>query len=646
MDPDLSLQRRVKTQVFRDQGGLIGFGTSGDMPPMPARRLLRPTPRSVMIFPLVAIVAVLPGMVALNAWDLTPPGPLWGLRGLAVLDGWLFDQVPVAAEIKSTQESAAFRVVAHQPPLYAWLEAIGFWLSANYDPMASVLPSYIAGALVVILVYLHGRLSHGQGVGIVAAVLVGFNQNLLLRMQEATPTTLVICGVLAALLAYRRCQQAVMDSVHSEPWGGVVSWAIVGGLVLGLALLSLTAVALIAVPIVVLHWFYLGKSTTPPSLWRLIRLRQHSGHDRGGTIAALLGLVAASSIALPWFVLMVKSYGWQVIAKLLDPPSGLPVDGDLGLLAHLISLAPATLPLGLLGMVSAIRSALLAESDTRETIGGSFWVIWLGVAALAPAVWRSGPRSAFDLILLVPLNLLAAQTVADLANRRVSVRTLVIVGPATMMAVAWWASANLSDAFEDVIHGRADTATALGLHLMLDLVIGCLVAIRALNQWARHRDDRQRWILSMFIAIVLGVTVMSGLREVVFRHSETHDLLSLRTMILRRNREGPFDVVAVVSPSRSGQYGRNVTQVANRPLPGGRLRFILKTALPRINQRDFASINELINLPEGQRLIVLAGMEQHLSSIDRSRLGVESIHPGRSGVLDVYATVRSRVSRR
>ena len=75
-----------------------------------ARPLIRPAPRSAMVFPLVVLIAVLPGMVALNSWDLTPPGPLWGLRGLAVLDGLVLDQMPAAAEIKPVPESAAFRL--------------------------------------------------------------------------------------------------------------------------------------------------------------------------------------------------------------------------------------------------------------------------------------------------------------------------------------------------------------------------------------------------------------------------------------------------------------------------------------------------------------------------------------------------------
>ena len=40
--------------------------------------------------------------------------------------------------------------------------------------------------------------------------------------------------------------------------------------------------------------------------------------------------------------------------------------------------------------------------------------------------------------------------------------------------------------------------------------------------------------------------------------------------------------------------------------------------------------------------MILAGTEQHLAGSDRFRLGLEAIHPGRSGILDAYATARNR----
>ena len=60
-----------------------------------------------MFFPLVVLVAVLPGLYALNSWDPTPPGPWWGLRGLAVLDGLVVDQVPAAAGIEPREVRAS-----------------------------------------------------------------------------------------------------------------------------------------------------------------------------------------------------------------------------------------------------------------------------------------------------------------------------------------------------------------------------------------------------------------------------------------------------------------------------------------------------------------------------------------------------------
>ena len=110
-----------------------------------ARPLLRPVPRSAMFFPLVVLVAVLPGLYALNRWDLTPPGPWWGLRGLAVSEGMVLDQLPLAANWP-TWERNGYRVVALQPPLYAWLEGLGLLLSPTRHPLATVLPSYAAGA--------------------------------------------------------------------------------------------------------------------------------------------------------------------------------------------------------------------------------------------------------------------------------------------------------------------------------------------------------------------------------------------------------------------------------------------------------------------------------------------------------------------
>jgi hypothetical protein len=590
-----------------------------------------------VFFPLVVLVAVLPGLYALTSWDLTPPGSWWGMRGLAVLDGWRLDQVPAAAEIRPWSEAQAFRSVAFQPPLYAWLEALGLALSGDRDPRATVLPSYVAGVLVVVLVYLHGRLWRGAAVGLLAAVLIGFNRDLLVQMQQATPATLGLAGTLAVLLCYARHlrvsgEAPVSSSLSSSQWswlGGPIVWTVLGGIALGLTLMAIGPAGLVCIPVVFLHQACLcssapwGERWRPGTKWWQDWLAWRNAPTlSAGAVALVIGL----GLAAPWHVLMFLRHGSTALAALL-----VPFDPWLarksGVLARLVDLAPASLPLGLFAAVRMIRLALIDEEESPAIAGGVLWVCWLGVALLVPVVWPSGPRALLELSLLAPLCLLAASAIEELANRQIPVRTLTWLAPSTAVCVAWLNSTNLRGAVAALLHGQIASKTALGLHLALDLLVAVVLVTRALDRWARRRDDRQRRVLGGFLVTVFAVTAATGIREVRFRHSETNDLLMLRTMILRRDREQPFDLAAVVSPDIARDY-------PDAPSPSGRLRFILRSALPQLSQRDLASCDELLGLPESHRLVILSGSAQRLSYAFQSRLGLEAIHP----VLNAFAT--------
>ena len=597
-----------------------------------------------MFFPLVVLAAVLPGLSALNSWDLTPPGPWWGLRGLAVLDGMWLDQVPAAEAVATLGEASAFRNVALQPPLYAWLEAVGMALSADRNPLASVLPSYVAGAAVVVLVYLHGRLWRGPGMGLVAAVLVAFSRHLLLPMQQATPTTLALAGMLGTLFCYGKQVRGASGTSAAGAWDsdGPVLWGFLGGLSLAVSLLSVGIFGLAAVAVAALHQFFLkwGRPETVtvdperprhrPNTKRRVPAWVLDPAINCGAVAALV----AGVLATPWYVWAIRTHGYDAVAAIVAP---LDVVSQTGrrpdLLSRLVALAPVTLSLGIYGAARAIRQALTDETEERGISGGAFWVLWLALAALLPTFWPTGPWQLAGLFLLVPLNLLAASAVADLATRRVPARRLIWIAPATAVTVAWWASASLRNAVEDLAHGRADSATALGVHLALDLLIAAVWMTRRLDRWARRRDDRRRRVLGGFLAAVAVLTIVAGVLEIRFRHSETSDLLMLRTMILRRDRERPFSTVAVVGPEAFRQTTEGLA-------PGGRLRFILRTALPHLPQRDLATAKELLNDPDpiGQRLVIVAGSEQSLTRQLKTQLKLEAIHPGRMGVLDAFAT--------
>ncbi len=602
-----------------------------------ARPLIRPAPRSAMFFPLVVIVAVLPGLYALNWWDLTPPGPWWGIRSLAVLQGKIADQVGAVAGL-SLAETSVYTNVAYQPPLYAWLSAIALGIVPDLAPWASVLPSYIAGAAVVMLAYLHGRLWRGPGVGLAAAILTGCNRSLLMQMQQASPTTLALVMTVASLYAYARHLRAGSGSAGNWPWGDGTHWLAIGGVALGLGLMAEGVVALVVIPIALLHQAYLTadpRTTEIPLIKRLkLGLR-----DNPSLIAGLLVIGIGLAIAGPWHTRMLMKHGRSFLDALAAPPeAGGP--GIPGLLSRLVELAPATLPLGLYGAIRAVRRALVSDENDFATVGGVFWVLWLAVAMLGPTIWPTGPRATFDLLVLIPLNLLAAQAMAGLAYRQVPIRLLNILAPATAVCVVWWVSGNLREAVAELAHGHASPETGLGLHLAIDLVVAAILFTRWLEKWARRRDDRQRKVLAGFLLAVLATTIAGGLTRIAHIQPQTRDYLELRDVLLRRHDVRPIQEIDIIGPDRR-PFLR-----PDSPAVDGRLRFILRTTLPQIVPRHLATTDELLALPapEGARVVILVGTEQRLSYPVQSRLGLETIFPGTSG-LDAYATTHTPTRR-
>ena len=143
-------------------------------------------------------------------------------------------------------------------------------------------------------------------------------------------------------------------------------------------------------------------------------------------------------------------------------------------------------------------------------------------------------------------------------------------------------------------------------------------------------------MLGGFLAAVLAVTVAAG-----------HPRGLVPPPRDRRPADAPHDDPpprprAAVRPGGRGRPRRSALDARRRPAPGGRLRFILRSALPHLPQLDLTSTDELLGLPDGQRLVILAGTDQRLSYAVQSRLGLEAIHPGRSGVLDAFATANDR----
>jgi hypothetical protein len=633
------LPRRVETtRRAEDDGRALRLDPGTPAVPARPEPLFPPVPCSTVWGCLAVLAAILPGLYALRSWDLTPPGPWWGMRGLAVLEGHWLDQTGLP-DVGTPGEARAYRQVGMQPPIYAWLEAIALWASGHRAPVATVVPSYVAGAILVLLVYQHGRLWGGPAIGLIAAILTGFNRDLLLQMQQATPATLGLTTALGALGAYGRALRS--------RGGRRAGWAAVSAVCLGASLLSVALFGLVVVPIVLLHRALLGHER-PPADARPGRLRAWRRRLRSGRLAAIaagLGvLILGLLIAAPWHVYMARRHGVGFWLTLLEPqPASGPAPQNLA--DRLLLLAPASVVLGLYGAARAGRRLLAAEPGARDpgTLGAALWLAWMAVAALLPALLPAGPRPVTQLFLLVPLNLFAARTMRELADRLIPARALRVLAPATVAALIWWASPGLRGATLSLALGRApDPAGAWVLEVALAGLIAITAATALLHRWVGGSDRRQRLALGTFLGGVLALTVLGGLREVNFRHRETSDLLALRDAVLRRDARRPLEVVAVLGPEAElpepEPTARQGRAAWGGTLPGGRLRFILRTALPRLEQVEVRLGDDLLRLPDGQRLVVLAGTGAPLSYALQARLRLESLHPGRHGILDAYAT--------
>ena len=243
---------------------------------------------------------------------------------------------------------------------------------------------------------------------------------------------------------------------------------------------------------------------------------------------------------------------------------------------------PRDVPLGLFAAVRMIRLAPDRRERGPRGRGGALLGALAGRGRPRPRrSWPSGPRAALGLFLLVPLNLLAARAITDLANRRIPIRTLTWLAPATAVSSPGGPAQPPRGGRRPgprpgrLGHGAGPAPGARPArrrrrdHPAASTAGPAAATTASAGSWAA------------FLAAVLVVTVAAGIREVWFRHRETDDLLMLRAMILRRDRERPFDLVAVVGPDAAPH--------PERRRPGGRLRFILRSALPRLPQLDLTT---------------------------------------------------------
>ncbi len=642
--------------------------------PKGPRPLLRRTFTTTMFGPLAVLVAILPGLYGLSHWDLTPPGPWWGLRGLSVIDDrmWI-DQTPMTAAISRGHENDALSIISAQPPLYVWAEAILLSLSPSRSPLATVLPAYVSGAVLIMLVYRQARTWSKPGTAIIAAWIIGFHPRTLDAMQRCSPATLGTALIVASLQFY---SEHIIAGQAGRIRGRIL-YAVGCGACLGLSLMTMGLVGLILLPIIVLHQLALNAGESPlerPRHW------YEAWRSLPGFFYGSSAMIVAMCVAAPWHVWMSLVHGGEFWSNLSEPSKSL---GSLnrGPIHHLLDASPIFLIPAMYSAWLSVRNWFAGsktpdDSDeslkrpewrervARDTLeqdrdGLVLWTIWAVVALAFCVYWPLGPTSTMGLLLACPLALLAAHTVRGLSQRHIPARLLIRMTPLVVLGFSWWASSDvrlaiavgqtlgIAEAFSGAA-GRALITTIL-------LAVTTWAVASASTRWIRKNDLRIRLVLALNVFTLLAIQMSLGINELRFRHDITRQLLDLREAIVRRNQISPIEhihLVGSISPrdlSSLRPYEQDsgsllpVRQVVLPPNPtgidpAGRLRFILRSALPRVPQTDHRSVDTLFQAPVSRSLVILVGNDSRLSIAEQSRLGLEPIHPGVARILTAFAS--------
>ncbi len=174
--------------------------------------------------PLIVVLAVLPGFIALERHGMDDFSSVWALRALSCFQsGSLVDFIDPG-------ESGRTAVLSSQPPLATWLTAA---IMAIFGPTIMHVPLIVPLLATAGCVWWTFRLIRevaGPRKGFWAAVLVSTNGSLLLVATNTAPAALTLFLVLVVFDAWLR---------HFRQRRGDISiWLLIAGSALGLCLLS------------------------------------------------------------------------------------------------------------------------------------------------------------------------------------------------------------------------------------------------------------------------------------------------------------------------------------------------------------------------------------------------------------------------
>jgi len=356
-----------------------------------------------LLFFIAAVRFVNLGYADLQPWDES----LYAIRAETIIrfGDW----------IDQSAHSIGGLYSAVHPPLYVWLTAVAYRFLGISEFSARVV-SALAGAFLVLIIYLFARYLYGKRAGVVAAALLGFQPMTLFWSRQGQFDMLLV--LLMTLSVYLLAKSLERSSTLLT---------VASGVALGFALLTKLFVALI-IPVSVLVALV---GTTPINRRKMV----------AGMVTAV---IVAVVIAAPWHIVMAQRHGEDVISfffhhgALLERTfSG--IEGNvksLGWLYYVNQLAigiPVAFTFGFYRLFRVIGE-LFQRHQTRSNghPGEILLISWATVFFLVFTAMKT-KLAVYTLPIAVPLIILGSKTLDDITNG--SLRKSI---SASLLIATWW----------------------------------------------------------------------------------------------------------------------------------------------------------------------------------------------------------------
>lgn len=491
-----------------------------EMAQEPAHELFPILRRSAAMTPLVLLLAVIPGLVALSMRRLDDASALWGLRALSVLTAGDLEGVLIPAADRLP------RAVNWYAPLHTWLTAAAMALPGGEHSLRLVLTSYLASVGLVVTVFEFVRRIAGVRIGLLTTMLLAFNAEMLEQFHEGGPSSL---GQLFAVATYWGYTAHLRQADH---W---ISLSLLfAGVALGLCLLAAGPLALVVLLTLLLHALLVIRDTglfTPPAT------RGRARRTVGRTALKSLAVLALTAFSVGgwwelmmgarfsrqfWWVWLTGSFGGVVeLPEFAAPPDILvfiatAVDRLMGGLGLLIG--PA--------VFGAWRARLeLSETDDvwrrRWLQLVLVWAVGAGLVWLV-ALYREMAAEVvlgvWEGFLLLPGIILAAFAVDEIIRRQVPVAQavgIILFSAAVVVfrSVTWWGGGTGT---ESVIW---PVLSALPLLTLLTWLI---------SNACRDSESRSRTVLQTFLVLLFVANVANETRNLWAARQHVPELEKLR----------------------------------------------------------------------------------------------------------------------